>query len=223
MWRSILVVLLLCSLLRAQQETFAAQQIPSSTNTFQPSYKTFTQQETLRRGTTEKAAVFFTLGDDGFVSLVSPRNRGGNIVPLKLEFDSSEGIAVSDFTFPSDTKPHITPPKEHIRLLWPNVTVHFKVTASPETALGEHVLKGKLKYQLVGTNGVLPPLETEVTLPLMVVEHDAVAKDSLVYKQNFARENSVAPLWVWFSLPILVPLVLVMAVVCGIRGEDCSC
>jgi hypothetical protein len=51
----------------------------------------------------------------------------------------------------------------------------------------------------------------------------AAAIDGPLFKQNFGRESQLAPMWVWFCLPILIPLILVMVVVCGIRGQDCSC
>ena len=223
MWRSVLAVLLLPSMLRAQQRTLTQQETPPPVSTFQPSYQSFTQRETIRRGTSEKAAVSFMLGNDSFVSLVSPRNRGTNVIPLKLEFDNSEGIDVSDFAFPPDTKPHIAPQSENIRLIWPNVTIQFKVKASTQAPLGDRILKGKLKYQLVDIHGPLPALETEVNLPLTGVEHNALAINSPLYKQTFGHDNQMPPVWMWFSLPILIPLILVMVVVCGIRGEDCSC
>jgi hypothetical protein len=142
---------------------------------------------------------------------------------LKLEFDSSEGIAVSDFVFPSDQKPRMTLQNEHVRLLSPNGTIHFKVKTSTETPLGDRLLIGKLKYQLLGANGLLPPLETEIKLPLTVVEHDDRVINSPLYKQTFGHDNQIPPAWLWLSLPILIPFVLVMMVVCGIRREDCSC
>jgi hypothetical protein len=160
------------------------------------------------------------LGNDN-LSVVSPRNHGGKVIPLRLEFENSEGITVTGFSFPRDkTRSNLM--SGEVRLLWPTVTVQFKVKASAMAMLGERVLKGKLTYQLMHAEVLLPSQEIEVDLPLTIVEHDAVARNSQSYSRAFNTDNHT-PVWLWFSLPILIPLVLVMIVVCGIRGEDCSC
>ena len=223
MWRSVLTVLLLDSLLCAQQQTIDHRGTPISSKTFQPSYQTFTQRETIRRGTTEKAAIIFTLANDSFVSVVSPRNRAARLVPLNVEFDRLEGITVTDLAFSTEKKSLMTPQDGAVRVVSPNGSVHFKVKASSGAPLGDRVLKGKLKYQLVDANGPLAAQETEIILPVTVVEHDALAVSSPLYKETFSHENPMPPAWLWFALPVLIPLVLVMIVVCGIRGEDCSC
>jgi len=37
------------------------------------------------------------------------------------------------------------------------------------------------------------------------------------------RSIPITPVLLWILAPLLIPLMVVMAIVCGIRGEDCSC
>ena len=220
MWRIVLAVILVPSLLWSQNPPVSSIDRQSA-EAPQPNYQTLIQREAIRRGTSEKAALVFILANDGLVSVVSPRNQRAKVDPLRLEFDNSEGITVTDFSFPPD-KTRSQSESNELRLLWPTVTIQFKVRASPKATLGERLIKGKLTYQLVRGTEVLPSQEAEIAFPLTVVEHNAVARNNAEYAKVFDTDNHT-PLWLWFSLPILIPLVLVMMVVCGIRGEDCSC
>jgi hypothetical protein len=186
--------------------------VPEST------YQPFTQLQTIRRGTTEKAAVLFSLGTD---FIVSPRNRGGKVVPLTLEFSSLDGIVVSDFRFPPDSKTRFASQDDRIRVLYAKLPVRFKVKALTTATLGEHALKGKLTYQVVRGNEVLPPQDMDVQLPLTVVEHDAVTQNSPEYLQTFGSDSHT-PVLIWILSPILIPAVAVMILFCAVIGWDCT-
>jgi hypothetical protein len=223
MWRSVLAMLLVPSLMWSQNSvlTTPATQNPQSNPTEasvpQTTYQPFTQLQTIRRGTTEKAAILFSLGSD---LIVSPRNRGGKVIPLKLEFGSLDGILVSDFQFPPDNKTRFAYQDDRIRVLEAKLAVRFKVKALPNAALGEHLLKGKLTYQVVRGNEVLPSQEMDVQLPLAVVDHDAATKNSPEYARTFGSASHT-PVLIWILLPVIIPVIAVMALFCVAAGWDC--
>jgi hypothetical protein len=97
--------------------------------------------------------------------------------------------------------------------------VNFKLKASKTARLGEHLLRAKVTVQSISDSGVLPPQQIEVQLPVTVVDHDTGAKNT-----NTARSDAGGtPILIWILAPLLIPLMVVMTIVCGIRGEDCSC
>ncbi|HVN19417.1 MAG TPA: hypothetical protein VMU05_11605 [Dongiaceae bacterium] len=224
MWRSILAVILMPTLLWAQnpQEMGAEgkSQTPDSKIVEQKApestYQAFTQMQAIRRGTTEKAALLFSLGPD---AVISPRYRGDKVIPLKLEFTSSDGLRISSFEFPPDTKNRFDLENERIPLIWgAEAAVRFKVSASRNATLGDRVLQGKLTYQIVRDNVPLPAQEIAVQLPLTVVDHDAAANKNPEYKQRFGG----TPMLVWILAPVLIPIVAVIILGCAIVRIDCS-
>jgi hypothetical protein len=223
MWRSVLAILLVPSLLWSQNSVFTppATQNPHSNPALasvpESSYQPFTQLQTIRRGTMEKAAVLFSLGSD---PIVSPRNCGNKVIPLKLEFGSLDGIIVSDFQFPPDCKTRFAFQDNRIRVLEAKLAIRFKVRALPKAALGEHVLKGKLTYQVVRGNEVLPLQDMDVQLPLTVVDHDAATKNSPENLQTFGS-SSHTPVPVWILMPVIIPAVALMVLFCVAAGWDC--
>jgi hypothetical protein len=220
MWRSVLAMLLLPSLMWSQNSALTPpatqnpQTNPALASVPEPTYQPFTQLQTIRRGTTEKAAVLFSLGRD---LIVSPRNRGGKVIPLNLEFGSLDGIIVSDFQFPPDNQTRFAFQDDQFRVLDAKLAVRFKVKALPKAAMGEHVLKGKLTYQVVRGNEVLPPQDMDVQLPLTVVDHDAATKSSPEYVQTFGSDAHT-PVLIWILLPVIIPVVALMVLFCVPAG-----
>jgi hypothetical protein len=85
--------------------------------------------------------------------------------------------------------------------------------------LGEHLLRAKVTLQSIRDTGVLPPQQIEVQLPVTVVDHDTEAKNT-----KTARSDAGGPpVLLWILAPLLIPLMVVMTIVCGVRGQDCSC
>ena len=148
MWRSTLALILLPTLVLAQEQNpvlpkgilnVISEELP------QPTYKAYTEQSTIRQGMTEKAAVMVSLGSE---LIVSPRNSSANVVPLKIEFGEADGVSVSGVTFPKDARLHFTFQTEQIGVLGGSFPIEFKVKAGKYAVLGERVLRGKLSYQM---------------------------------------------------------------------------
>lgn len=99
--------------------------------------------------------------------------------------------------------------------------VEFKLKASKSASLGEHPLRAKITFQSISDSGVLPPQRIEVLLPVTVVDRDTTNHPNRT--KSLASNAGGTPLYIWMLAPLLIPLLVVMAIVCGIRGEDCSC
>jgi hypothetical protein len=96
----------------------------------------------------------------------------------------------------------------------------LQVSEKQETvASGEHLLRAKVTLQSISDIGVLPPQQIEVQLPVTVVDHDTEAKNAKTARSDAGG----TPVLLWILAPLLIPLMVVMAIVCGIRDEDCSC
>jgi len=99
--------------------------------------------------------------------------------------------------------------------------VEFELKASKRARLGEHPLRAKVTFQSIGDSGVLPPQQIEVLLPVTVVDRDTT--DHSNRTKSPGSDAGGTPIFVWILAPLLIPLIVLMAIVCGIRGEDCSC
>jgi len=93
MWRPIAAVFLLPAM--------AAAQNPSPTQFLQgdlprPTYGSFTEQQAIRQGTSERADFFVSLGNP----VVAPGETSRDVVPFKIEFDPGDGITVREVRFP---------------------------------------------------------------------------------------------------------------------------
>jgi hypothetical protein len=93
------------------------------------------------------------------------------------------------------------------------------VASKDPQRLGEPLLRAKVTLQSISDLGVLPPQQIEVQLPVSVVDHDVEAKNTKTARSDAGG----TPLLLWILAPLLIPLIVVMAIVCGIRGQDCSC
>jgi len=228
MWRSVLAVILVPSLVLAQEQNpivvsggpeIFSEKLP------QPTYQAYTEQRTIRQGTTEKASVVVSLGSE---LIVSPRNASTNVVPLKIEFGEAEGITVTGVKFPKDGRLRFTFQADQIGVLGARFPIELKVKAARNAALGERVVRGKLSYQAIRGNGVFPRQQMDVLLPVMVVAREAQVTKSDEYMRAMGSPDSGsggAGTVVLFVLlaPILIPLALLNWIVCGITGQDCRC
>jgi len=96
----------------------------------------------------------------------------------------------------------------------------LQVSEKQETvAPGEHLLRAKVTLQSINDMEVLPPQQIKVQPPVTVVDHDREAKNTKTARSDAGG----TPVLLWILAPLLIPLMVVMAIVCGIRGEDCSC
>ncbi len=104
MWRSVLVVLLMPSMLLAQEPATSGNKVDSQP-ALRQDYHVVTEWQTMRRGTSEKAIIRFFL-IPGYI--VSPYEPSRDLVPLKIEFEESNGLAATSFRFDTDRRKHFT-------------------------------------------------------------------------------------------------------------------
>ena len=221
MWRSVLAFILVPSLVWSQNLPVPSDDPQGSTLPAEvpaPNYQALTQMQSIRRGTTERAAIMFTIANE---LVASPRDRGGKVVPLKLEFAPDEGITLSHFEFPPDDSAPFRLQNEPIRRAWANMAIHFRVKASRGATLGERILKGKLTYQIVRNNEALAPQSLDLQLPLNVVEHDSANSKNPEYTQNFGDPGGDHHVLMWILSPILIPAVAFAVIFCLAARIDC--
>jgi hypothetical protein len=101
-----------------------------------------------------------------------------------------------------------------------SLRVEFKLKASKSAKLGEHQIRARVTFQSISDTGALPPQQIEVLLPITVVDRDMTDHPN---GKTFGNDAGGTPLFIWILAPLLIPLMVVMAIVCGIRGQDCSC
>ena len=271
MWRSVLAVLLVPSMIWAQEQSLPAseKQETVATKDPRPAYRALIDPRTIRPGKTEKAEVVLFLSQGFFVS----RNESSrDLFPMKIEFEDVEGLTATSFSFPADQWRSFAFHDEAMRkekMLKPvaeantvdsraanvrevdgrtridsRVTrdgtgrhtindtrvrvqdgnflrVEFKLKASKSARLGEHPLRARVTFQSISDSGALPPQQIEVLLPVTVVDRDPTDQRDRI--KTFGSDAGGTPLFIWILAPLLIPLMVVMAIVCGVRGEDCSC
>lgn len=98
MWRVIVTVVVLPALIAAQTTASPDQYLKDELP--RPSYQVTTTPQGVRQGSTGEAILLLLLGDE---LIVSPRESSHDLVPLKIEFDSSDGIAVISLSSPPYT------------------------------------------------------------------------------------------------------------------------
>jgi len=251
MWQSIVAVALLPALGVAQN------QAPSASlqgDLRRPSFQVLTEKQSLHRDATERVVLLISLGKD---PIVSPRESSRALVPLKIEFEPSEGISVSSISFPLDERlpftlqmrrepetPHASlnppadiprvdhtgklPPPEMTRLaaqgtriavFSPTFPVRCKVKISKDAPVGPHQLHGKVWYQPIRSDGVFPPQQMEIVVPITVVGRGVAVRNNVDYARingSNSRENRDL-IWLILLAPILIPLSILAAIV----GMDC--
>ncbi|HYM79760.1 MAG TPA: hypothetical protein VE377_27545 [Candidatus Dormibacteraeota bacterium] len=253
MWRSVLAVVLVPSMVWGQEQSLA---VPEKQETVvtkdpQPADQALIEPRTIRPGKTKKAMLILLL-DQGPV--VSRNESSSDMVPLKLEFEESEGLTADSLTFPNEQRRNfafhdeamrkgelLEPPDDNsyavsgnplggrgrlkirdtrVRVLDGNsLRVNIKLKASKSADFGEHFLRANVTFQSIRDSGVLPPRQIEVQVPVRVIDQEPEAKST----KTAGNDEGGMPISMWILLPLLIPLTIVMAIVCGIRGEDCSC
>lgn len=269
MWRNILAVILLPSIVWAQQQSLPVPEMQENAGTKdpRPTYKAFIEPRSIRPGKTERAVAVLFLGQ----GLVVSRNESSrDLFPMKIEFEEADGLTANSISFPADQwrnfafhddamrKAELLEPPDvaayghsarsrapgtdapnrtngavasgeinrlkirdtRVRVLDGGLMrVNFKLKASKNAPLGEHLLRAKVTLQSISDRGVRPPQQIEVQLPVTVLDHDTEAKNTKPARSGAGG----TPVLLWILAPLLIPLMVVMAIVCGIRGEDCSC
>src|SRR5262249_12303025 len=155
------VVLLTC-LTRAQAQAVGALPTTERAGGQEPTtslgyhYQTYYSQ--IRRGTAENAAIELVLGGGAFVT--TPLSPVPEILPLRLELESTGDITVSRVEYPRSDKTKVpfrsaSIPRAHSGI------IKFRVRAIRQAELGEHILRGRLTFQTVTATGVSAPQQME--------------------------------------------------------------
>ena len=95
MWKATMTAVLLPALATAQNPAAPAQYLQGAVP--RPTYQAFIEEQTVRQGASAQATLFVSLGND---PIVSSRESSRDVVPLKIEFDAADGIAVTSISFP---------------------------------------------------------------------------------------------------------------------------
>ncbi len=212
MWRSIWCVVLLPTLLFSQAlETVNPNPaIPQAQLSLEPlRIHHFTYYSEVRRGRNEKAALEVALTADHCCTSLPAT------VPLSLELERTDGFTVSKFEYPK-TYEHITPPYGANNVREANGgTIKFRLQVDREVGLGKHILKGRLRFQVVTEKGARAAQETDIESPLTVVEHNAKVTKSWPYHWDPSNKELI------LLLPVIIIFVVFQSVRCA-AGTGCS-
>jgi len=228
MWRSALAILLVPMLVWGQ----TISEIPRSVTTSvpQPTYNVLTEWQTTQQGSSGRAVIRLFLGP---FFVVAPHERSHDLAPLQIAFDESDGVRVTSVSFPAerftdvqDMRIRVLPADPIVAVI--DVTV--KLDIAKNATLGTHLLRGRVKYQPVPDSGALPPQQAEIQMAVIVAERGVQSLRNAEYATHVeSRSNGGyrAPehelLWMILLAPIFIPLAILSWVVCGVKGEDCSC
>lgn len=182
----------------------------------QPSIEVFPRYMALRRGTEEEVLVVASLKARSRTAVYwsAPKPETGPLAATELKIEPIEGFIVRGIAYPKSRKVSLRPNEEPVHALGPgSIDLHFKVRAKPTIALGEHVLRGKLKFQCFTKDGNSAPQELDLSIPIRVVErNDAVAKNTL-YRQDLTPLQTI-------GVVLLIPLVIPLIVIAALTGWD---
>ncbi|HKV77975.1 MAG TPA: hypothetical protein VJP02_07545 [Candidatus Sulfotelmatobacter sp.] len=101
MWRSILAVLLVPSMVWGEEQSLSTAETQETVTTKgpRPTYRALIEPRTIRPGKTVKAEVVLFLGQGFFVS----RNESSrDLFPMKVELEDADGVTASSLSFPTD-------------------------------------------------------------------------------------------------------------------------
>lgn len=228
MWRSILAVILAPVLAAAQTaemegapavhpEPTNASATPPAVVRHPATYQPYAYYSAIRQGREEEAII--QLSPNGLVA--TPKSATPGIVPLKLELESAGGLTVKDLRYPKVAPRNVQFQSDPVPVaVWPNI--RFKIRAAKDAALGPHLLKGKLTFQVVPYDGSAPgAVQTlDVEIPLNVVEHDAKVERA-AYPFPHMPTGEVVLLIV--LLPVLIAVALPFYFICSLAGPGrCS-
>lgn len=214
MGRTLMTMVLLVAVTRAQMGVLAfSQPQPVAMDPTAPSrpwIEVFPQYLTLRRGTEEKVLLVPALnstsqgGTATYWGAPSPQN--GRLVATDLTIEPAAGFSSSAIEYPRSRKVSLGLNEEPVRVLGPDsIDLHFKLRADYTVALGDHVLKGKLRFQRISRLGTSVPQESEFLIPIQVVEHNAKATFDGRYHEDVPLVVKIVIIVLW---PIIFPFAL---------------
>jgi hypothetical protein len=164
----------------------------------------------LRRGTEEAFLVTAKIkptdtGEpSGYWGAPAPRN--GRLAATELEIEASNGFTAHSIRYGGLRKKAFGPDAPDL-VLGPNIAeLHFKLRADRSLAVGDHLLKGKLRFQGISKAGVLAPEELQFDIPVHVVEHEAKVGKNEFYPHELTTAEWVGRI---LLMPILIPILLV--------------
>ncbi len=144
------------------------------------------------------------------------------MIPVNLEMQSEEGLTVNHVAYPRPFKRRFAFQTEPIPVHVADFAIEFQLKAAKDATPGAHTLRGKLTFQLIDETGVGAVQQLEVQFPITVVE----AGTQVTHGQwpGYLSNPEDAKTYALLALftPLLLPLMLVMWLVCGIEGRDCS-
>jgi hypothetical protein len=214
MGRTLLTVVLLVAVTQAQVGVSAVSQpqpvAMDPTVASPPWIEVFPQYLKLRRGTEEKVLLVPALSptSDGGTATYwgAPGPQHGRLVATELKIEVTEGFTSSAIKYPRSREISLGSNQQPVRLLGPDsVDLHFKVRADRTVDLGDHALRGKLRFQRVSKVGVSVPQELEFLIPIRVVEHNAKVAYDGRYHEEVPLAAKIAIIVSW---PIIFPFAL---------------
>lgn len=222
MWRSLIAVVLLHSLLAAQAVSAQSKPEPSAgvaggtglSHASQQDFHPFTFYDRIRRGRSEKVAIRLPQG----MLVTTPTSRVAGVIPLDLKLQAEPGFTVRKLRYPKAGKQSVlfqSAPIMFAREEW----IEFEIATSPEASLGQHVLTGKLTLQPVDLKlGAGPVQQVDVEIPINVVEHNAKANRN---EWPIYRMSTGVIILLIVLAPIWIPL-FPLLVACGL-SESGGC
>lgn len=129
----------------------------------------------------------------------APSPRNGRVAASELEIDIPNGFTVHSVHYG---------PLKRVALeagapsffLGPNkAEFHFKLRADRNLAVGDYLLKGKLRFQPIGKAGVLAAQELQFDIPVRLVDHKAKVSKNMFYSAEMTAAD-------WIRVILLMPL-----------------
>ena len=174
MWRNLFASVLVALLLLTPTDGASLEEYPPGlrheppASAAAPISRQFTYYTELRRGSTELAAITVSLPE----YVTSPRSPVSGVIPLKLELQSSDGVMAKDFNYPATAKRSFSFRQQRVPVIvFTDVPINFRLSADRSAALGPHMMKGKVTFQVITDAGVSSVQEINIQFALTVVEH----------------------------------------------------
>ena len=222
MGRTLMALVLLAAVTQAQVgvlQISQSQPVAMDPTVFaQPVVEAFPRYTALRRGTEEKVLLAASLNPTarGWTAIywAAPMPGNGPLAATELKIEPLEGFSIGAIEYPKSQTVALRPDEEPVHVLGPgSIDLHLKVRADRTAALGDHVLKGKLKFQSLTRDGNSAPQELEFSIPIRVVEHGAVVAKNPRYHQD------LTPMQIT-GVVLLIPLAIPFAIIAALTGWD---
>ena len=213
MWRNVFASVLVALLLLNPTEGASLEEYPPGlrheppASAVAPTSRQFTYYTELRRGSTELAAITVSLPE----YVTSPRSPVSGVIPLKLELQSSDGVMAEDFNYPATAKRSFSFRQQRVPVIvFTDALINFRVSADKSAALGPHMMKGKVTFQVITDVGVSSVQEINIQFALTVVEHDVrVQRTEWSHSQVTATQRTlliilspvIVAAWIAYAYP----------------------